>query len=284
MTFSWIPGSPSLAVASQDKISLYQISPPTETEQIEVDQLSMLTASPDQSVLAWVSNENAVHLLDLAAEGRPQAVISDTAPITGLAFSPGGEQLAVAGNDLTMDSYEVSTSQQVASWEIPNWLVNLSYSPDGSRLAGVDPQSFTLYIYDAATGEELRALTWTEHASPVLYGAHLSPDWEQVAWVARGTVQLMDVETGELGATLSHEDFIGAFAWSPDGSLIATGAAGTVEGEFAPLVTIWDVSGGEKVNTLVQPEPVLSLAFSPDGQELGTLYGNGTLQLWVVAP
>jgi WD40 repeat protein len=92
----------------------------------------------------------------------------------------------------------------------------------------------------------------------------------------------MEVKSGDLGPMLSHEDFVSAVAWSPDGSLLASAAGGTVNGEFAPLVYLWDSVSGQQVTTLIQKAPAMSLAFSPDGRELAILDSTGSLYLWVV--
>lgn len=281
-TFSWLPGEPALAVAGEENISLYEIAPPTQTDQVPADRPALLTTSPDQQMLAWVNAENQVHVLDAADPQQPELLDGFEAAVTGLAFSPQGDNLAAATYENEIQVLDVSTGAAERTWEIPNWLTNLTYSPDGSRIAGADLQNFAVYIFDAATGELLNTLTYQESASPALYGAFFSPDWERVAWVARGTVQLMDVETGELGPALLHEDFVNSTAWSPDGRLIATSAAATINDEFSPVVLLWDAQTGEQVRTIAQPEVTLSLSFSPDGRGLGTLYSNGTLQIWAV--
>jgi WD40 repeat protein len=90
----------------------------------------------------------------------------------------------------------------------------------------------------------------------------------------------MDVASGELGPTLSHEDFVNTVAWSPDSSLLASSSAATIDDNFSPAVVVWDGTSGETVNVLAQEEPVLGLAFSPDGSRLASLNSSGTLQLW----
>jgi WD40 repeat protein len=92
----------------------------------------------------------------------------------------------------------------------------------------------------------------------------------------------MDVETEKLGQTLNHEDFVSATSWSPDGQLIATASAATVNGNISPVVILWDVATGKPANTLVQPDAAVSLEFSTEGFSLATLVNKGLLSLWAV--
>jgi WD40 repeat protein len=94
----------------------------------------------------------------------------------------------------------------------------------------------------------------------------------------------MDIETGETGSTLSHEDFVNDMTWSPDGSLLATAAAGTVNGNYSPIVVIWEAASGNALNTLVMEEPAVDIDFSPDGARLAALSSSGVFQIWTAAP
>ena len=283
-TFAWLPGSASLAMATDSQVVVYQLNPPGQTETIPVDTPSKLTTSPDQKLLAWATPDNVVHLWSIPENREAQTFRGAAGAITSLAFSPFGDQLAASTFDNQVDIWDTSSGKLLASWSFSYWATNLSFDPNGNLLAGVDLQNFQVHIWNLKSGEEVSNLSWTEHASPVLTGAFFSPDWKTVAWVARGTVQLMDVATAQLGVSLSHEDFVSAdIAWSPDGKLLTSASAATVDGNFSPVAIVWDVASGQPVKTLVQPQPVLSLAFSQDGKELGMLDAGGGLQLWAVA-
>jgi len=154
-------------------------------------------------------------------------------------------------------------------------------SPDGNLISGVELSNFKVNIMSLITSKNLLTLSWTEHASPALYGAYFSNDWQKLAWVSQNSIQIMDVaDGGSLGNLLNHEDFVSTMAWSSDGKIIASSAAGMLEGVFVPMVIIWDASTGEQLNQLAQKEPVTQLSFSPDGTLLAMLSYGGSLEIW----
>lgn len=82
-------------------------------------------------------------------------------------------------------------------------------------------------------------------------GANGSPDT---------TVRLWDADGRPLAA-VEEPALVRTLAWSPDGRMLATGAAdGTVR--------LRDTAGAPRVTFDLAPDPVLSLAWSPDGQLL----------------
>jgi WD40 repeat protein len=127
--------------------------------------------------------------------------------------------------------------------------------------------SIEIILFSAEDGSVQGSLSGFTTAAPV-YFAEFSSIGEVLLWESRGTVQPMHIGSGELGPTLSHEDFVVAVAITPDSSVIATAAAGTLDGEFQPLVTLWDTNSGEVIWQNGNPAYFSSLDFSPDGSLL----------------
>jgi WD40 repeat protein len=280
--FSFANQGQSFALASGGEIIIYNTAPSLIRTSIPAKEITIMTASADQRSLAWANQQNNIRLVNIPQPSQSYTITSTGGPVTSLTFAPSGRQLASASYENQLKVWDTSNGQISKNWELPYWLSNLSYSPDGTQIGGVDLPNFTVHILDASTGSEIKSLTWSESASPALYGAYFSPDWKTIAWVARGTVQLMSIESGKLGPILSHEDAVNALAWSPDSTLLATASAATVDGNFVPVVKIWSADSGKTLNTLVLSNPAIQIAFSPEGKRMATLDSSGTLQFWAV--
>ena len=197
-------------------------------------------------------------------------------------LSPDGKLIAYAlGNDPTIILYDVIAQKEVS--RIPQDLLvqQALFSPDGSMLGIANPEMWEITLWDIATGEVKQTLTGFETAAPV-YSFQFGADGKTILWIARGTIQPMQIASAQLGPELSHEDFISSAALSLDGKMLATAAAGMFEGEFMPLVTLWDVHSGEVLAKFSAEEPFNSLDFSPLSELLAA--GNeGKVLFWNTA-
>jgi WD40 repeat protein len=89
--------------------------------------------------------------------------------------------------------------------------------------------------------------------------------------MARATIQLNNINTCEKAAHIGHEDFIISHAFSPDETLLATSTGGTLDGEFLPLIFLWDAETGTQTGFFpLDDSPAQGLAFSPSGNLLAS--------------
>jgi WD40 repeat protein len=292
-SFVWLPDDQGAAIAGDQGIAVLptiaqpgttiQAMPPEAMQTITSTTPSLLNAARVAAVLSWVSNGMTIQTLDTSAGAVSPVSTQSATPVTGLTLTPAGDRITYATFDRQLFTQRPGDDLNAQQWTLSFWLADLSYSPDASQLAGADLANFRLYFLDAASGEILRSLEWTDSATSGLFGIFLSPDWDQAAWVSHGAVQLMNAKDGSAGALLSHPSEVRAVAWSPDSRLLATGAAAMVENKLEPAVLIWNASSGELLNTLIQTEAVQSLSFSPDGLQLAVLTTDGSLQTWSVS-
>ncbi|NMB62499.1 MAG: hypothetical protein GYA18_09200 [Chloroflexi bacterium] len=192
--------------------------------------------------------------------------------------SPDGRLIAYALEEPAIVLYDVLDQQEVEHIALDSYSQQAAFSPDGSMLGAISSDIWQITLWDVKTWEEIKALTGFETAAPV-YSFRFGDDGETVTWIARATIQPMDIASAQLGPAIHHEDFISASALSPDGKLLATAAAGTIEGEFKPLVTIWDAHTGAQLAVFSDADTFSALAFSPDSKLLA-VGGKDKILFW----
>jgi WD40 repeat protein/uncharacterized caspase-like protein len=139
-------------------------------------------------------------------------------------------------------------------------ITGLQFSPDGALLA-TRSNDESVKLWDLRIGRELRTLTG--FGGPV-YALRFSPDGARVAAGGFGrVVRVFDTTTGEILASLEHDQPVRAIAFSPDGSRIAVGA------DRGPgAISLWEVPKGRLHRRLPVAGFVGAIAFRGDGRAL----------------
>lgn len=284
LDFAWLPDNQGVILVNSDEVLSTSQQSYAPSSVLKAGSLTHFRLAPDGKHYSVVQDNTRVMLGELTG-GITQTLAALPGVVTSLAFSPDSTRLAVASSDANqVVVWDTRGGVILANFTLPYWLSDLAITQENSLLAGSDLSQFSLLFLDTLSGEIQRSLQWTESASPALYGAVLSPDWSQVAWYSRGTVQLMDATSGALGSSLEHEDFITTVAWSPDSKLIASGAAATVGKDFVPVVIVWDPVTAEQLAVLPLKTPVSQLKFNPEGTQIGVLTADGGFQAWKIKP
>ncbi|MCL2583409.1 MAG: serine/threonine-protein kinase [Streptosporangiales bacterium] len=215
-----------------------------------------------------------------ASSGTQTSIFPYFGTSTGLAFSPSGQMLAVAGADLYLWNAAKHVNTVYRFDTIPRCL---AFSPDSKTLvvggqlrAGSTP---VVRLLNAASGQwtaTLPGLPGTARVSGVAF----SPDGRTVAASDPATraVYLWNVSGKSLSATVKPGGVTGPIAFSPDGRTLAV-AAGPGQ------VKLIDAASKQTVSTVTDPgsKGVKALAFSHDGRALAVADGNGMADVWNAA-
>jgi WD40 repeat protein len=239
-----------------------------------------LDLSPDGALIATMAQPTSVGVWDRAT-GDEVFTVSPPGFAENLDWSPDGRLLAIAaleaGRAIIVDrsGKEVAVLQEIAD---DVGVLDVQFSPDGRLLATAslstgrpNPLAQRVKIWDWKSGETLTEISVSAE------GMAFDPSGETIAIAHGGQAGIWDVESGKkLGTFSGHEDTLWDVAYSPDGSLLATGG-------FDNTVRVWDVESGVQRLVLRGHDLVVGrLAFSPDGSKLVSGAGDGTARVWAL--
>jgi WD40 repeat protein len=259
-----------------------------------------LAFSPDGRLLASAGADRAVQVWDVAQ----QSPLRTLGPYSGfawaVAFSPGGDRLAVATNaDEVAEANRLTVTPaggrkalvyDTHTWEVVAELYGhdlrvdaLAFDPGGQFLAtsGCDR---TVRLWDVATWQERMNLETREQQKGTLA---FSPDGRILAGGdIIGHVRGWEVATGkECLALFGHSALVTSLAFSLEGKLLASGS-------LDETVKLWDLPSQRELTTFRCFDQVTAVAISPDGKLLAagdlcvglhSCYDTGVVHLWELA-
>lgn len=179
-----------------------------------------VAVSPDGRLVAVSSESQEIQLWDVASGEIVRTFETPFGEATfSIVFSPDGALLAAADGHGMVRMWDVAGGELVMTFEYgdDSDVHDLAFSPDGAWLAtGGTAQSMRLW--DVASGQMVRST-----GAEGVMGLTFSPDGKLVAAESMYTVKLWDVASGDVVANLRHPAELLSVAFSPDGSLIASG-------------------------------------------------------------
>jgi WD40 repeat protein len=238
--------------------------------------------SPDGASLATTGWDRLLRVWDIGPDHELMTVqpFSEVGSplVTQIRFSQDGTMLAAGGVAGGVSLWDPTTGERLLSLAgHDDWVGGLGFSPDGDRLAsGADDK--LVKVWDTTTGELL--LTLAGHEDWVNNIAY-SPDGATIASVGNDEQSFVwDATTGGVLHQLPLLSVAWGIAYSPDGTLLATGSLWSPGDEN---VTIWDVATGQVVRLIDNKEGADELLFSNDGSLLITGGVDGFVRIWEIA-
>ncbi len=227
------------------------------------------------------SKEDWTSVLRKATPVSIPEIYSATVPVTALAFSPDGNDVAVSGYhevnlwktlDGVLDRRLTGDAERI---------YKIAYSPDGKwmAVASGDPGQFgTARLFTAEPsggGKPVRDLVETTDS---VLAVAFSPDSKLVAAAgADRAIRIWEIDSGKQVALVEdHADWILDIAFSPDGKKLASASRDKT-------AKVFDVAKKESLVTFPgHAQTVYSVAFSPDGKQVFSAGEDNLIRVWNV--
>ncbi len=260
--FSPSPGLPGAEIENAARLQ--------RIADIKVTDPVRLIWSPDGKSLGAVT-QSGFTLIN-AQTFQTTRTVAINQPTVLLDLSPDLRVFAQTTDQQSLELRDATNSSLLHTIKPGGSFGDVVFAPDGKTFALTSMDEIAVTVWDVQTAKQTKKLTGYQTAAPV-YQVAFSADGKTLFWISRGTIQLMDVASGKLGARFEHEDFIFDQALTPDGRTLITAAEGTV--------IFWDVATAKKyrVNPPLNPA---SIALSPGGRVLAFGVGNNIF-LWDIA-
>jgi hypothetical protein len=253
---------------------------PKEADPLPADKVALVKQWIEQGARYDAADPKAAlaSIIPQARHPDPPSVYRVPMPVTALAFSPDGTQLAAGGyHEVTVwNPADGSLVKRIK--DLAERTYGLAYRPDASLLAaasGTPGQAGEVRAF-AADGSLVRQFV---SLPDVAFDVAFSPDGAKLAACgADRSIRVFDVASGKQEVLIEdHADWVLAIAWSPDGTRLASASRDKTS-------KVFDAKTGDSVLTYPgHGDTVYGVSFNADGTQVITAGRDKKIHLWQVA-
>jgi len=282
-------GDAPVTARSPDKSKLWQLVTaadpddrmPQKDDPLPTDQSALIKSWIEQGARFDGPDPKAplASLLPRPTPREPPATYLHPIPITALAFSPDGAELAASGyHEVTIwSAADRSLLRRLKG--MPQRIQSLAWHRDGKLLAvagGTPGQSGELLLVHPAKGEIVRSVAST---SDFFLSIAFSPDGSRLAAAgADNVIRVFPVDDSTEPLVIQqHADWVMSIAWSPDGSKLSSASRDRT-------ARVYDAKTGELLTSFTEhAAPVNAVVFAPDGKSVISADRDKNVFVWDLA-
>jgi eukaryotic-like serine/threonine-protein kinase len=230
--------------------------------------------SRDGRFLATGSTKGVIQVWDVSRQILWRQLTKTTGEVVPFTFLADRKKLITCSEtDNVFHEWELTTGLEIQSWPAPVEVNAVAISPDDRLFVALGYEG-NIILQNLADESSVKVDLDMLEATR----ANFSPDGKLFAAASGlGYARVWDTTTWREAATLrGFLNAVFSVAFSPAGQRLATGGSNPDD-----AVKLWDVDSWQDVFTLEGTGSLFrSTAFSPDGNVVGTLSGDGSLNLW----